>query len=72
MPVKDVSMYHRNLHLQRSSKLLGLKKMKVYLLLSSDGSNCKVPTAVFHLISSLQCYFTSNFLLLLFNTRNTS
>ena len=43
--------------LQTSSKLLGLKKMKLYLLLSMLDLIAKFPTVVFHLISNWQCYF---------------
>ena len=43
--------------LQTSNKLLGLKEMKLYLLLSMLDLIAKFPTVVFHLISNWQGYF---------------
>ena len=57
--------------LQTSSKLLGLKKMKLYLLLSMLDLIAKFPTVVFHLISNWQGYFTRICQLLLFNRKAT-
>ena len=57
--------------LQTSSKLLGLKEMKLYLLLSMLDLIAKFPTVVFHLISNWQGYFTSICPLLLFNRKAT-